>query len=231
MSAAAGRVSVVIPCHNAARWLGAAIDSVLGQLRPGDELIVIDDGSTDDSAAVAAGYGAALRCVQQGNAGISAARNRGVALAGGELLAFLDADDEWPPGSLEARRAVLAADAGLAYCYGGVEAFLSPDLPEALRATLAVPAAVRAGRLAGAMLVRQAAFGQVGPFDAGFRVGETLDWVARAEAAGLRSVALDTVVLRRRIHGANTVRKQEQTRDDYLRVLRAAIGRRRSGDD
>jgi glycosyltransferase involved in cell wall biosynthesis len=93
-------VSVVIPAHNAAWCVGKALDSVLAQDFRDLEVIVIDDGSTDDTASVLAGYGHAIRIVRQPNGGLSSARNAGIREARGEFVAFLDADDWWLPGKL-----------------------------------------------------------------------------------------------------------------------------------
>lgn len=87
-------VSILIPCHNAARWLGATLDSALGQTHPRCEIIVVDDGSSDDSAAIAESYGArAVRVIRQARGGAAAARNAAWRAAGGDYLQFLDADD------------------------------------------------------------------------------------------------------------------------------------------
>lgn len=88
-------VSVMIPNYNYGRYLGQAIDSVLAQSYPNVEVLVVDDGSTDHSAAVARGYGDRVRWIQQARQGVAAARNRGVQESRGELVAFLDADDFW----------------------------------------------------------------------------------------------------------------------------------------
>jgi hypothetical protein len=87
--------------------------------------------------------------------------------------------------------------------------------------------ATQAGRLAGALLLRREAFRRVGTFDRQLRVGETLDWIARATEHGLRFTAVDAWVLARRVHDRNSVRDAATTHADYLRVLRAAIARRR----
>src|SRR3954452_15003770 len=94
-------VSAIIPAHNAERFLAAAIDSVLAQTYQPIECIVVDDGSTDGTPAVARSYGDRIRLIPQEQRGVSAARNRGAAEARGELLAFLDADDRWLPERVE----------------------------------------------------------------------------------------------------------------------------------
>ncbi len=221
------RVSVIVPCYNAAAYLPAALASLLAQRPAVWEVIVIDDGSSDDSAAIAAGFGAPVRCHRQDNQGIAAARNHGLRLAGGDWIAFLDADDLWPADSLGLRLRELAARPDLDGVYGLVEAFASPELSVADLLTLQVPPISQAGRLAGALLLRRQVFARVGDFDSGFAVGETMDWIARAEEKGVALGQVDGVVLRRRIHSANTVRKTERLHADYLRLLRASLLRRR----
>src|SRR6266498_887244 len=111
-------ISVLLPCYNAAPYLAEALDSVLVQDVPVREIIVVDDGSSDDSAAVAERFGPPVRCDRQPHQGISATRNRALSLARGEVIAFLDADDLWPPGSLASRLETLVAD-GSVDCVGG----------------------------------------------------------------------------------------------------------------
>src|SRR5689334_2160139 len=94
-------VSVVIPTYNRAELVGEAIDSVLGQSRPPLEVIVVDDGSTDDTADVVGRYGARVVYLRQPNCGPATARNVGVARARGDLIALLDSDDRWLPRKLE----------------------------------------------------------------------------------------------------------------------------------
>jgi len=100
-------VSVVIPCYNAAPFLQETLDSVLGQTVPPLEVIVVDDGSTDDSGAIAQSYGPPVRVIRQENRGESVARNRGIDEAQGEWVALLDADDRWLPRKLERQLAVV----------------------------------------------------------------------------------------------------------------------------
>jgi glycosyltransferase involved in cell wall biosynthesis len=221
-------VSVVIPCFNARTYVGEAINSVLTQLRPGDEVIVVDDGSTDDSMSVIASFSQRVHAVRQRNQGISGARNTGLMHCTRETIAFLDADDLWPEGSLELRRRTLANNRSLGFVWGVVEAFISPELDAEARGAIGVLPPTRGGRLAGTMLVKRRVFEHVGGFDRTFHVGETMDWVARADAAGVVSEEIDAVLLRRRLHGANTMVKQQRMQSDYLRVLRLSIERKRT---
>ena len=101
-------VSVVIPTYNCSTLVGEAIESVLAQTRVPDQIIVVNDGSTDDTAAVVQRYrDGRIVYIEQANGGISAARNRGLSIATGDFIAFLDADDRWLPSMVEKQLALL----------------------------------------------------------------------------------------------------------------------------
>lgn len=103
------RVSILIPCYNAAPWLAATLDSALAQAAPDKEIIVVDDGSTDGSLVLARSYEPrGVRVVTQANAGASAARNHALSLAHGDFIQFLDADDLISPGKIAAQLGLLA---------------------------------------------------------------------------------------------------------------------------
>ena len=119
-------VSVVIPAWNAQWCVGRAIRSVLDQDIADLEIIVVDDGSNDDTAGVAAAFGAPVRLIRQDNGGMSHARNTGIHAARGRYLAFLDADDQWLPGKLAQQLAVLQARPTLAFV-AGTARFETPD--------------------------------------------------------------------------------------------------------
>ena len=105
---AASEVSAVIPVHNGAAYVAEAVQSILSQTRPPIECVVVDDGSTDETAEVVRRFGNEVAYVRQDRAGVSSARNRGAALARGALVAFLDHDDVWLPTKLERQVEALA---------------------------------------------------------------------------------------------------------------------------
>ena len=118
-------VTVVVPAYNSSAFLRQAVDSALGQTYPFVEVIVVDDGSTDGTTEVVAGYGSKIVFIHQRNAGVAAARNTALRVARGELVAYLDADDVWDPDKVRRQVEFLAAhpECGLVHttgCRGGI---------------------------------------------------------------------------------------------------------------
>ena len=224
---AAPLVSVVVPVYDGARYLGAAIESVLAQAYRPLEVVVVDDGSRDGSAAVARAFGEPVRVCGQPHAGIAVARNTGVAHARGALLAFLDADDLWTADKLARQLAALEADPSLDLVFAHARQFLSPDLDPATARQLRCPPEPVPGRIPGTLLARRAAVDRVGPFDTTRRVGEFIDWYGRAVDLGLRQCLLPETLLLRRLHGRNTGIRARDAQTDYVQILKAALDRRR----
>src|SRR5271165_2860369 len=219
-------VAIIVPVYNGAAYLAAALDSVLAQ--EGYRIasvIVIDDGSTDSSAAIAAAYPAPVRLIRQAHSGAATARNRGLAAATEDWIGFLDADDLLPPRSVSARMEALDADSGCDAAIGRVTQFISPDLDASTAAGLQRVDRTMKALVAGGMLFRRRIFERIGGFDAGFSRGDFIDWYLRAQAAGLVSRQIDEVVLERRIHGDNLTLRDKAGRKDYLTIVRRHLAR------
>jgi glycosyltransferase involved in cell wall biosynthesis len=224
-------VSVIIPVFNYDRFLGEAIESVLSQTYQHLEVIVVDDGSTDRSSEVAKSFAdRGVRYCHQVNAGIGPARNKGVELAQGEFLAFLDADDRWPAEKIERQLRAFASDPSLEMCFGqAVQLQNGPQWEAGVKDNKLPASGLVPGMVPGTMIVRRVAFDRVGTFPGGLKVGEFIDWYGRAVALQVRSVILPDLFLYRRIHDSNQGIRERQSISDYARVLKAKLDRGRAG--
>jgi len=223
-------VSVIIPVYNYDRYLGEAIESVLGQTQQHLEVIVVDDGSTDRSGEVAKSF--AERGVQychQVHAGIGPARNTGVKLAQGEYLAFLDADDRWPLAKIERQLNAFDTDPALEMVFGqALQLQNGPEWEAAVKDYKPSVPGMVPGMVPGTMLIKRDAFFRVGLFKGDLKVGEFIDWYARAVELKVRSLLMPDLFLWRRIHGSNQGVRERQFVSDYARVLKAKLDRQRA---
>jgi glycosyltransferase involved in cell wall biosynthesis len=169
--------------------------------------------------------------IRQANGGNGSARNAGVAVATGEFLAFLDADDRFTPGKLTLQLRALDADPSLDLVFGHVQEFVSPELDMETRSRIRPPAPEPMPWTApNLMLIRRSSFDRVGPFATGVRVGVTVDWFLRAKETGLRYRVLPETVLERRLHTQNNGIREAASRSQYLAVLKASLDRRRAAE-
>ncbi len=184
-------VSVIVPTYNCAGRIVHALDSIASQSYPHEciEILVIDDGSTDDTAARVAEFSrlspVETRYVRQQNAGPAAARNHGLLLARGDVIAFLDADDWWLPTKLELQVPLLTGAVGLVYCDTGfVDARGRPiqDYVRSIRVqrgNILLPLFCDFFLLTSATVLTHAAIAEVGPFDEALAVGEDYEFFLR----------------------------------------------------
>jgi glycosyltransferase involved in cell wall biosynthesis len=235
-SAAVPCVSVVVPAFNRAHCLGAALRSVFAQTLTDFEVVVVDDGSTDNTVEVAKSFGDRVRVLSQKNSGAGAARNAGVAAARGKWIAFQDSDDEWCPQKLERQLAVLQKHGGvwcatLAVDADGkplghfarprdreVEANVSFSSTEALRWVdgLAHPAIQ-------SMLIEKTLVEKAGPFDEKLFAAEDTEFIFRVSLlAGLYFVDEPLLVISEATTDSLTrsvdPKKRERRFDGYLRA-------------
>jgi glycosyltransferase involved in cell wall biosynthesis len=202
-----GRVGVAIPCFNHGSYLKDALTSVLKQTRRPDELIVIDDGSTDHTRAVAAEFGE-VDYVFQNNLGLSAARNTGLRRASTEYLLFLDADDVLRPTAIESFLAAFDKNEGAAFVYGG---FSWVDSDRCLIAEAPIPtqrldfAALLSRKWAlmhDAVMYKRDILFLEGGFDESLRASEDYDVYLRL-AKKYPIVPCESIVAEYRLHGDN----------------------------
>jgi glycosyltransferase involved in cell wall biosynthesis len=213
-------VSCIVAVYNGEAYLHEAIDSLMAQEYPRLEIIVVDDGSTDRTAEVIAGYGDRVRALRQENRGVSVARNRGVASSTGELLCFLDADDRLEPRKIAVQVDAFEADERLDLCDCHTSYFWSPELPaEVLTADhrYAEPfwRQVLPHHIS-TWLFRRTLWERIGEFSAGMRYSEDSDWLSRGLDLSMQRLTLPDVLTHRRLHPGNVTARH---RDEQLAKL------------
>jgi len=230
-------ISAVIPTYNSAAFIADAVGSIRAQTRPVDEIIVVDDGSRDDTAMVVQRLGGGLHYLSQANAGPSAARNRGIEAARGDLIAFLDADDQWTRTKIEQQLAVMEQNPAIALVAGDMaeidlqdnitatsilskhslldnfKDLASRPIPNALALLLKVNFIPT-----GTVLAMRAALEEAGGFTTDIRYGEDLELWAKV-AAQHAIVCLPEVLMLRRQHGENVTQQTEPLLRDLVRVM------------
>ncbi|NEX22623.1 glycosyltransferase [Thiorhodococcus mannitoliphagus] len=237
-------VSVIMPSYNAAPYIAEAIDSVLSQDYPNKELIVIDDGSTDNTVEIVRAYEARLRLIRQENQGSAVARNAGLAASQGELIAFLDSDDCWLPGKLTAQVSYLRDHPEIGVVFSRWQVwkpdpdggFRRPLIPEREKPSEQRPKIVpeRSGWLYNRLLfssllhtitvmARRTLIEQVGEFDPQLKRGQDYDyWIRASRVSEIHQ--LNTVFALYRIHGQGCVKKWP-TVNYELQVVEQALAR------
>ena len=221
-------VSVIVPVFNGSKFLAEAIESVLRQTHQPVELIVVDDGSTDDSAQIANSF-QEVRYLYQENQGVSVARNTGIAVTQGSFVAFLDADDRWDDNKLRLQVNYLLANPNTGYVLSYIRIHLEPEtvLPRIFKEALLHED--HAGHLPSALMVRKTVLAQVGGFDpACFNNCEDIDWFARAKDSGFVAAILPETLVFRRMHGSNLTFQAPADYSSLLRTLKNSIDRKTS---
>ncbi len=221
-------VSVIIPVYNSELYLEESIRSVLAQTYQPLEILIINDGSTDGSESVARKFTQQTLYLYQSNQGAAAARNRGIKKSSGEFLAFLDADDLWESDKIAKQMDILEQEADLDMVFGNVFQFISEDTKSVSRARLDEADQILPGYVPGTILIRKKAFLKVGLFSTAWKIGEFIDWYLKAMETGLNPVMLPDIVMRRRIHSSNLGIRLKDMRNDYVKIVKASLDRRRN---
>lgn len=220
-------VTAAIPVRDGETYLAEAIESVLAQTRPCDQIVVVDNGSGDRSAEIARGFGPPVEVVAEPRAGIGIARNAAVGAARGDFIAFLDADDLWTPEKTRVQLEAFAVRPELSLVFGHVRQFAGAELSEEERSSLRLPAAPQPGAHTGAMMARREAIEAIGPWPEDTKVSDGLALLLRARELGLAQEMLRDVVMLRRVHGANHSILNREERVEFARMLKRSLDRRR----
>ncbi|MDT9600472.1 glycosyltransferase [Sphingosinicella rhizophila] len=219
-------VSVVIPVHNGAHFVAEAVGSILAQGHPQLEIIIVDDGSTDAIVEAVAALPIPVELIRQPAKGPAAARNRGIAAASGDFIAFLDVDDLWPADKIAASLYAFRADPALDVVTGHGQLLrfcADPDRWEYVdNPEKNFPYYI------GAAIFRRSAFARIGLFDDKLRFAEDTDWFARASEAGIAVKKLDRVSLLVRRHGGNMTAGRLSTEMVPLRFVKNILDRQRA---
>ena len=220
-------VSVIIPVYNGDHHLAEALESVLAQTYRPIEIIVVDDGSTDNSANIARSY-KEVRYIYQPNQGVAVARNTGISQACGEFIAFLDQDDLWTPNKLSIQIDYLVKYENIGYTLAKMRVFLAPGIskPSWLKENYLLEDIP--GYIVGTLVVRRSILEKVGEFNPIYKYGNDSDWFFRATDAGISKAILPETLLHKRIHNANESHKVQAMTLDMMKFLRSSIERKRN---
>ena len=223
-------VSCIVPAFNSARYIGEALDSVIAQTYGYTEIIVSDDGSTDDTMMIVAGYRDRVRCVRQETAGPAATRNLGTSEAKGELVAFLDADDLWHEEKLERQVRRFAARPELEACVTHAQMFWGTDMNEEAEHYRANPRSEAVpGYATTTLLARRDVFERIGNFRADLWFSDATEWFMRARERGVAIEIIPDVLTYHRMHEHNlTRRRSEASKAEFARIVGESLIRRRA---
>lgn len=220
------KISVIIPAYNAANYLPDTIQSIRAQIPSVDEIILMDDGSIDNTKEVISHF-RDVSYFWQPNSGTATALNEAMKKASGQYLAFLDADDLWLPGKLNTQLEIFDRNPQLDMVFGGIEQFISPELTEEERSKIEFQSGPMIGRHKSTWMIKRDSFYKVGPFTESFVLEEFMDWYMRAKDMGLTEVVVVQVMAKRRIHTTNISRVKKDLRTEFPKLLKSALDRRR----
>ena len=223
-------ISVIIPVYNGDKYLVEAIESVLSQTRFKLDVIVVDDGSTDDTAKIVSSFGSSVRYKYQKNAGTGAARNKGVEAALGDFFAFVDADDLWTENKLAVQMNTFIDNPEIEAVFGHVKQFFSPDLDEESKSRLFCPAETMPGCLPYAMLIKREPFFRVGLFEENWHVGQDVSWILRARELGIKTIILPDLIYMRRLHKNNKGITNRPFINERVRIIKAHLDSKRKSN-
>lgn len=220
-------ISVIVAAYNAEEYLAEALDSIFSQDYQSQEVIVVDDGSTDETAAIAKSH-PKVHYVWQHNQGNGMARNTGLSHTAGELISFLDADDIWLPGKSSIEAEYLAHHPESGCVIASMRNFLQSGAAQPFWVSDEMLSQDCKAYHLGTLMAHRWVFQQVGNFDPALAFSTDLDWFARLIESRIEFGALPDVLLRRRIHATNMTAGNTLPEQHRVRMLKRSIDRKRA---
>lgn len=225
------KISVIIPAYNAEKYLSDAIVSVLKQTVPVDEIIVVDDGSTDGTKTIAQEFNKNVQYVYQENKGVAAARNKGLNLSKGDFITFIDADDIWLKNKIELQLQLFKKTPEAEMIIGFLQRVYKESNEEFFKVFDGDEPGIFVLQL-GSTLIRKEVFKKVGNFDEEMTLSEDLDWFLRSREEGINVEVHEDVVQLYRQHEKNITKNRKVTNSFMLKAFKKSLERRReTGDD
>ncbi|MDC1162018.1 glycosyltransferase [Tenacibaculum sp.] len=219
-------VSIVIPAYNAGKNIEDTLTSIYNQDYPNIEVIVVDDGSEDNTADIAKKFD--IIYIYQKNQGKPTAMNTGFSSAKGDFIASIDSDDLWHPEKISKQIQAFNANPQLEIAFCHVKQFLCPKI-EAAEHKFFIPenSEILSGHTTIAMLIKKNAFYRIGAFDETYKFGDFIQWYGRAKDLGITETVLDDVLVFRRIHKSNLGSDQMAAKLSYMKVIKERLKRQK----
>ncbi|MEO9965296.1 MAG: glycosyltransferase family A protein [Reichenbachiella sp.] len=211
-------VSVIIPVYNGEKYIEESIQSVISQTYTNTEIIVVDDGSTDNTAFLVKKF--PVQYYYQENQGQSAALNFGISKSTGTFLSFNDADDLWTEGKLEDQMNRFKEISDLEASFGLVKQFISPELNADQAGKIHCPAEPMKGMGKTTMLILKESFERVGNFNTTVKIGDFIEWFASAQRKNIKTDMIDHILAYRRLHTTNMSLQNKDERTSFAQILK-----------
>lgn len=218
-------VSIIMPVYNGEKYVNQALENLFKDVYRPIEIITVDDGSSDNTAHIIEKYGN-VQYIYQDHEGVAAARNKGITVSRGEIIAFLDCDDIWQPNRLTSTVSFFRMNPEIGYVLGKEMMFVESgcDVPSWVKPEWLKEAHDASNT--GVLVARKATFDRVGLFNKDMESGEDTEWLLRAREDGIPMARLPEVVLHRRIHGNNLSGKMFRSRrENLMRIAKESIRR------
>lgn len=225
-------ISVIVPVYNGSKFVSAAVESIRRQNYSPLEIIIVDDGSTDDTKKISMSLGSGINYAYQRNSGPASARNKGLELASGEIIGFLDVDDLWPANKLNIQLAHFTADPMIEVVMGRTQYVKLPGAPD-IDIQFEGPENTLAYINLGSGLFKKSVFDKVGNFDESLLYCEDHDWFLRARELGVSIKILKQITLYYRVH-AQSMSHNEDLSKQYIYLIKAlkkSLDRRRKANN